>query len=320
MHFPFSLQGLIRCSSGLLLDTLPLETRELATMIKDDPASPMQFESLVARPKLYLANNLFRKFPTPLLELSNLRLLSLRQNKLTRLPPGIRNLVKLETLNVSANRLECLPIEVLDLMSNHRLVELQSEPNPWVTCTEEQRKNDPEKTRISNRPRLYLRGHRVHDDDDEGYHTLLSLVATSQPPPDTSSTDPIHDQQRAAIKIPSLSELVLRQLNKVNNSKRDLTCLMPEGTGPRVLQLLGDLHDAQREGDRRCARCKRRHVTPARTWFEWWDIRLKGMSSRADLPPDEASAAAAAGAAGGVHGPGHVLPFEVGVCESCVWR
>lgn len=294
---------LILWNSGLRLDRLPLELRELATMIKDDPACPMQFESLVARPRLYLSNNLLREFPAPILELGNLRLLSLRQNKLTRLPPGIRNLIKLETLNVSGNRLESLPIEVLDLMSNHRLVELQSEPNPWKTCTEQQRRTDPEKTRLSSRPRLYISGH--HYTEDEGYHTLLSLVATSRQIPNNKQ-----QHLTPGPTVPSLSEMVLRQLNRLNQSKRDLTPLMPEGTGPRVIDLLSDLHTAQNEGDRQCARCKRRYVTSAEQWIEWWDIRFKGMSSHADVVSSQIGAAHQTGSR-------HVLPFEVAVCESC---
>lgn len=282
--------------SGMHLEQLPPAIRELATMIKDDPASSMQFESLVARPRLYLSNNLFRAFPAPILELSNLRLLSLRQNKLTRLPPGIRNLVKLETLNVSGNRLQYLPIEVLDLMSNHRLVELQSEPNPWVTCTEEQKKTDPEMTRMSNRPRLYVRS--LPHDDHEGYHTLLSLAATDR--------QQLGSTQKS--RVPSLSEMVLRQLSKVNQSKRELTPLMPEGTSSHVIELLDDLHDAQNEGGRQCARCKRRYSTPAEKWIEWWDIRSRGMSSHTDIL-NQVSATTKLG---------HILPFEVGVCESCV--
>lgn len=282
------------------LEELPAGIREIATMIKDDPASSLQFESLVARPRLYLSNNVFRRFPTPILELSNLRLLSLRQNKLTTLPPGIRNLIKLETLNISGNRLQFLPIEVLDLMSNHRLVEIQSEPNPWIACTEEQKRTDPEKTRISNRPRLYVRS-QPHD-DQEGYHTLLSLTATNRSRPAEAS------DFTQKLKVPSLSEMVLRQLNRVNHSKRELASLMPEGTGSRVVELLGDLHTAQVEGDRQCARCKRRYVTPAERWIEWWDIRSRGMSSHADVLNQVAPASKL----------GHVLPFEVGVCEGCI--
>lgn len=281
------------------LEKLPTAVGELATMIKDDSASSLQFESLVARPRLYLSNNTFREFPTPILELSNLRLLSIRQNKLTRLPPGIRSLVKLETLNVSGNRLQYLPIEVLDLMSYHRLVELQSEPNPWMTSTEAQRTNDPS-TRISNRPRLYVRSQA--DDDQEGYHTLLSLVATSR------QQSPKEKESSQTLKVPSLSEMVLRQLNKVNHSKRELAPLMPEGTGARVIELLDDLHTAQTEGDRQCARCKRRYIVPAEKWTEWWDLRFRGMSSHADVLGRVSASSSS----------GHVLPFEVGVCEQCV--
>jgi len=284
--------------SGMELDSLPLEVREISIMIKDDPAAQMQFDSLVARPRLYLSNNLMRQFPTPLLELQNLRLLSLRQNKLTRLPPGIRNLVRLETLNISGNNLQYLPLEVLDLMINCRLTELLSEPNPWLTHTEEQSSARLGKSRLSSRPSLHtMKGHPKRIGED--YHLILQVVATSEP----REQLPQDQTQR---RIPSLCELVLRQLSKFNNSKRDLSPLMPEDAPVSITNMLKDLHRSQSDGDRRCAWCKRLYVMPAQTWTEWWDVHLV----KKDRAHDDLSE----------FGPAigrHVVPFEVGICGGC---
>ena len=283
--------------SGMGLDSLPLELRELSTMIKDDPAAQMHFDSLVARPRLYLSNNVLRQFPQPLLELGNLRLLSLRQNKLTRLPPGIRNLSKLETLNISGNKLQSLPVEVLELMINCRLTELLSEPNPWLTYTEAQRDVREQRSRLSSRPSLHT---MVRDPkrSDEDYHLILQQLATSEPRSDLDGTS-----QR---QVPSLSEIVLRQLSKLNNSKRDLSPLMLDDAPVNINNMLKDLNTAQGDGDRRCAWCKRLYVTPAQTWMEWWDVNLvKKDRARDDLSE--------IGPAIGRH----VVPFEVGICGGC---
>lgn len=284
--------------SGMELDSLPLEVRQISTMIKDDPAAQMQFDSLVARPRLYLSNNLLRQFPTPLLELSNLRLLSLRQNKLTRLPPGIRNLVKLETLNISGNKLQYLPLEVLDLMINHRLTELLSEPNPWFTHAEEESNARLRRSRLSSRQSLHtMLG--IPKRSGEDYHLILQLVATSEP----REEGPREPSQR---QVPPLSEIVLRQLSKLNNSRRDLSPLMPEDAPVSIINMLKDLHGSQSDGDRKCAWCKRLYVMPGQTWMEWWDVNLvKKDRARDDLSD---------------FGPAigrHVVPFEVGICGGC---
>ena len=284
--------------SGMDLDSLPLEVRELSTMIKDDPAAQMLFDSLVARPRLYLSNNILRQFPQPLLELGNLRLLSLRQNKLTRLPPGIRNLAKLETLNISGNKLQSLPLEVLDLMINCRLTELLSDPNPWLMHTDAQNDMRERRSRLSSRPSLHT---MVRDPKhtDEDYHLILQQIATSEP----RSDDLAIGQNR---QVPPLSELVLRQLSRLNNSKRDLSPLMPEDAPPSVINMLGDLHAAQGDGDRRCAWCKRLLVMPAQTWLEWWDVNLvkkdRARDDVADFGPKVGR---------------HIVPFEVAVCGGC---
>jgi len=284
--------------SDMGLESLPLEVRELSTMIKDDPAAQILFESLVARPRLYLSNNVLRQFPTPLLELSNLRLLSLRRNKLSRLPPGIRNLVKLETLNLSGNKLQSLPVEVLDLMVNCRLTELLSEPNPWLTCTKEQTDVRLLKSRLRSRPLLHT---MVKDPkrSDEDYHLILQQIGTSE----SRSEGSDNSLQR---QVPPLSEVVLRQLSKLNNSKRDLSPLMPDEAPVSITDMLKDLAVSQNDGDRRCAWCKRLYVMPAQTWMEWWDVNLvKKDRARDDL----SELAPAIGR--------HVVPFEIGICGSC---
>lgn len=289
------------------LESLPAETREIATMVKDDPSNLIHFDSLVARPRLYLSNNLFRQFPTPILDLSNLRLLSLRQNKLTHIPPGIRNLVKLETLNISGNRLQSLPIEVLDLMSKHRLTELHCDPNPWLVPPaqhDQDSTNNPDHQRISAQPRYNCTDHAGPVKKIYTWHTPLTLTASTLTSAATAS-----DSIRQS--MPSLTELVLRQLSRSNPTKRDLTSLMPEHTSPGVLSQLHDLHQAQLDGGRCCVKCGREFIRAGTTWIEWWDIMLNGVISRTGPATEHV-----------VQSPfplttSLVLPFEVADCGSC---
>lgn len=284
------------------LESLPPETRELTFMVKNDPSSLIHFDSLVARPRLYLANNLLRQFPSPVLDLSNLRLLSLRQNKLTYLPPGIRSLIRLETLNISANKLQSLPIEILDLFTKHRLTVLLCDPNPWLS-----RPSDDEQygTKYMHCQRVSAQPRHITKLPPEliGWHTPLTLVA--------SNAKPFDDIQPA---IPSLSELVLRQLSVYNSSKRDLSTLMADDAPSKVVNLLQELHRAQNDGGRQCAYCGGGMVIPARKWIEWWDIMSSGSvfqsgvvrsgdyeTLRKEIPSQ----------------PSLVLPFEVAVCGGC---
>lgn len=278
--------------SGLGLETVPLELRELATMVKDEPAHQLQFDSFVARPRLYLSNNLLRQLPIPVMELANLRLLSLRQNKLTRLPPGIRNLVKLETLNISGNKLQYLPLEVFQLVKHHRLTELLSDPNPWLQYTDDQ------KEEFSNTSYVTVPRNGI------AYTVGLRLIASNREHALSSTAE---SEKDTLCHVPPLSEVVLRQLSRINNSKRDLSPLMPADCPPRVTDMLRDLHSAQSEGDRRCAWCQRQYVTPAKKWIQWWGIKVRSEKSE---PPHEDS----------MHDdrPQHVLPFEVGICGGCV--
>lgn len=280
--------GLTRCSS-MRLETVPEGIRGLATMVSNDKADNLLYDSLVARPRLYLANNLLREVPSPVLELRNLRLLSLRQNKLTRLPAGIRNLVKLEEFNISSNKLQSLPIEVLDLMANHRLRKVHSEPNPWLEMPEKQDTVWPLPSRLPNRAQW-----QVGQATETSTGSIITLKLTA-------STEKSVNTEAKASRMPSLSELVLRQLSKVNSLNEDLSALMPKLAPNSVTEMLQDLRGAQEEGGRLCVGCKRPYVQAADKWIEWWYILGPSHLPLATGGMDRSS----------------VLPFEVGICGGC---
>ncbi|GAA5980576.1 hypothetical protein JCM10908_001694 [Rhodotorula pacifica] len=81
--------------------------------------------------ELHLGNNdiTVEAISKSLWTLSNLHVLSLRQNQLDSLPEGIGRLTSLHTLNVASNQIRYLPAEILNL---DNLAILNLHPNPWL--------------------------------------------------------------------------------------------------------------------------------------------------------------------------------------------
>ena len=81
--------------------------------------------------ELHLGNNdiTVDAISNSLWTLSNLHVLSLRQNRLDALPEGIGRLTSLHTLNLASNQLKFLPAEILNL---DNLAILNLHPNPWL--------------------------------------------------------------------------------------------------------------------------------------------------------------------------------------------
>jgi len=236
------------------LSTLPPEISQLHTLTKQTDIVPGMLDtgtSLETELRLYLANNLLVKVPRPILDLHNLRLLSLRQNNLTDIPPGIRDLVNLQTLNVAGNQLRYLPFEVLELARFHKLDQIISEPNPWTSI--------PDHVpiglcHVQGRASAVLTRLAIRGDEcggaAGGAAALVDHAASHSP------------------SVPSLTELVLRQLAKLE-PRVDLVELMPPETSETVLDRLGLLKD---QAGRRCTKCKRLLVLPQKQWLEWWAL------------------------------------------------
>ncbi|KAK4946989.1 hypothetical protein LTR10_014131 [Elasticomyces elasticus] len=235
--------------SSMSLRDLPNEITSLKTLSKQDEIVPGMLDTgtnLEPQLRLYLANNLLQTFPTPLLELRNLRVLSLRHNRLRSIPPSIRELVNLETLNVAGNQLEFLPFEILELVRFHKLRELRCQSNNWCV----------------NPPTGYGR--------DEGV-----LCANFTPLYRRSSLDwkqTLLDQPPNPIsRISSLKEVVLRQLAKLDPQNQvDFRALMPSETPDIILDQLDVLHTVS---GRRCNYCQRPIVLAAKEQIEWWEAR-----------------------------------------------
>lgn len=260
VRYPTVETPMLTVSDGrsISLSSLPPEIADLATLTKQPDLVSGMLEhgtELETHLRLFLSNNIFRTVPREILNLTNLRVLSLRQNKLTSLPAGIRRLINLETLNVSGNKLSHLPFEVIELRRFHNLRELHTEPNAWQPFTP------------LNGWTLFEQYGLGRASGRLGEH----ITGTSQ--------------NRT---MASLFEQTLRQLCQLQ-PQHDLQSLMPTSTPETVSVGLSDVHSAIVEGSRRCTYCHRLLVQPEFEWIEWWsfispDIKPIGHASPVKQP------------------------------------
>ena len=236
--------------SSMSLTSLPPQIRLLGTLTKDTNLVPGMLdhgEDFEAQVRVFLASNLLRRVPREILDLTNLRELSVRQNKLTHLPPGIRNLVNLEILNIAGNKLTYLPFEIVELVRWNHLRTILDSNNPWPT--------NPDAKDLA-----------------PGLKWLVPWggMAVSrwqvQRPVTTYQTEGQHQHC-----VPSLCEMTLRSLSRLNPDG-DLREYMPDDTPPSVLSALEALHESQLDGGYECSSCGRTIVQAPYQEVEWWYI------------------------------------------------
>jgi hypothetical protein len=230
------------------LTSLPAEVASLKTLSKQAEIVEGMLETgtdLEAQLRLFLGNNCFAQLPSPILELGNLRVLSLRNNRLTSITPQIRHLTQLKTLNIAGNKLRELPFEIIELAHFHKLRELLSDPNPWISTHE----YDPMQRRQIREVRGKLPRMRFVPDPTENSSGQIEAVRS---------------------KAPSLSEVCLRHLAKLNpHGHIDFKTFMPPESPQNVLD---GLTLVQTKSGQQCTRCGRTVVVPGGSWLEWWAL------------------------------------------------
>ncbi|EAW11538.1 leucine-rich repeat domain-containing protein [Aspergillus clavatus NRRL 1] len=262
---------------GLLL---PLQHLTKLPSIIEPPISEEGYSALHPFLRLFLAGNALTAVSGELFELKCLRVLSLRNNKLTEIPPAIRRLTMLQEVNLSVNRLQCLPWELLWLIKKGDLKHLIVQPNPLLQINEVEVANwytldgsdtsSPEEALKScdyegPAPEEAWAPIHVATGPVRRFNMEGIPIADGQP-----GSIPMLSPDRASSRVPSLREVSLlafsqsAYFDQISDSEMaDYPELM--------LRLLRQARGVRNAGGRSCSICHRSFVISRTEWIEWWD-------------------------------------------------
>ncbi|KAL3493144.1 hypothetical protein BJX62DRAFT_86636 [Aspergillus germanicus] len=273
----------------------PLQHLTKLPPIKEAPITEEVYSSLQPFLRLFLSGNGLPCLTSELFELDALRVLSLRNNKLTEIPPAIRRLTKLQELNLSVNRLQFLPWELLWLIKKGDLKQLTVRPNPllqieesqisqWHLPTETETETETEKQdgmrscEYTGPPPeeawapIHVATGPITRYDMEGF-PIPDTPTDHNPNTVSQSQSSTQAQTQPPSRVPSLREVALLTFSK-STSPSD-TDLIPEDDTPGfpnlMLRLLRIARDVRNTGGRSCSICHRSFVIARAEWIEWWD-------------------------------------------------
>ncbi|EAL87342.1 hypothetical protein KXW98_002211 [Aspergillus fumigatus] len=263
--------------SGLLR---PLQYLTKLPSVREPPISEEGYSSLKPFLRLFLAGNALTAVSGEIFELDSLRVLSLRNNKLTEIPPAIRKLTMLQEINLAVNRLRCLPWELLWLIRKGDLKHLMVRPNPLLQT------NDVEVTRW----------YTPDGSDAASPEEALKACHYEGPPPEEAWAPiqvaispirrfnmegiPITDGQSGALPLRSSDDTPshvpsLREVSLLAFSKSAYCDQISEsemiGYPELMVRLLRQAKGVRNAGGRSCSICHRSFVIPRTEWIEWWD-------------------------------------------------
>lgn len=260
----------------------PLQHMTKLPSVTEAPKTEKAYTSLLPFLGIYLPSNNLTCISPEILELKNLKVLSVRNNRISSLPSSISKLKALETLNLSANHLRYLPWELLGLLQGE-LKHLIVRPNPFPNIADceiatwhhhiSARSDEAEPSRDG----VYL---TKWEWDPPADIDLWGVIRVATGPvkrldmdgqgvenastPDTTTTWAAHP--------PSLRELALRTLVKMPGLEHVTDEELTEF--PPLLRPLFSLAKSWRSnGGWRCSVCERPYVHPRTQWTEWWDCK-----------------------------------------------
>ncbi|KAI9041162.1 leucine-rich repeat domain-containing protein [Aspergillus affinis] len=260
----------------------PLQHLTKLPTIKEPPISEEVYSSLEPFLRLFLAGNSLTAVSGELFELDSLRVLSLRNNKLTEIPPAVRRLTMLQEVNLSVNRLKCLPWEFLWLIKKGDLKHLTVRPNPLLQIEEAD----------------IAQWHSPEGTDPDSPQGALKLCEYQGPAPEEAWA-PIHvatgrvrrfnmeglpvgegqtnnlymnrpTEPESESRVPSLREVSLLSFNKSPFFDQIPDSEM-EDYPELILRLLRQARAVRDGGGRSCSVCHRSFVIARTEWIEWWD-------------------------------------------------
>lgn len=255
----------------------PLQHLTKLPAIREPPVTEDVYSSLEPFLRLFLAGNSLFKLSSELFDLASLKVLSLRNNKLTEVPPAIRRLTSLQDVNLSVNRLQYLPWEFLWLIRKGDLKHLIVRPNPLMQIDEAEiahwhYPNTTTPVSLGESLRLQEYGPPVPEEAWAPIHIATGPIrrfnTDGYPIPGAQINTTASNELKS--NVPSLREVSLVSLNKSNFF--DLTPDSDIADLPELmLRLLRYGREVRAAGGRCCSICHRNFVLPRTEWIEWWD-------------------------------------------------
>ncbi|GIJ99316.1 hypothetical protein Aspvir_001446 [Aspergillus viridinutans] len=263
--------------SGLLL---PLRYLTKLPSVREPPISEEGYSSLKPFLRLFLAGNALTAVSGEIFELDSLRVLSLRNNKLTEIPPAIRKLTMLQEVNLAVNRLRCLPWELLWLIKKGDLKHLMVRPNPLLQVNEVEvtRWYSPDGSDAASPEEALKSCHYEGPAPEEAWapiHVAISPVRRFNmegiPTTDGPSSNlQLRSSDDAPSHVPSLREISLLAFSQSVYCDQISESEMI-GYPELMVRLLRQAKGVRNAGGRSCSICHRSFVIARTEWIEWWD-------------------------------------------------
>ncbi|KAF7718449.1 Uncharacterized protein PECH_005932 [Penicillium ucsense] len=263
----------------------PLQHLTKLPSLQEAPISENAYSSLQPFLRLYLSNNSLTNLDaSEIFELKDLTVLSLRNNKLTRIPEAIRKLTALQVLNISVNRLSELPWDLLWLMQQGELKHLTARPNSFPTIDEsdsiewhgpfgnpdnEDRDMDEDDEDVT--PSKYIPTFRDYEGRQAQDERIPLHVASGPVEYFDMEGRPVNARDQIVSSAPSLREVSLRAISRLPGVEQLTDEELNDEFPALVIPLIALARRARQEGIRHCSVCEREFVIPRAAWTEWWD-------------------------------------------------
>ncbi|KAL4892970.1 hypothetical protein BDV59DRAFT_202323 [Aspergillus ambiguus] len=259
----------------------PLQHLTKSPAVREPPVTEDVYSSLQPFLRLFLAGNALTALSGELFELKSLRVLSLRNNKLTDIPPAIRQLTMLQEVNLSVNRLQCLPWELLWLIKKGDLKHLTVRPNPLrqIEDADIAQWHFPNSTAPASLPEALKMGEYEGPAPERAWAPIhiatgpvrrFNMEGFPVGEPTLMGGMRTNESNQAETRVPSLREVSLLAFSRspffdqiTDADIADLPALM--------VRLLQQAREVRNGGGRHCSVCHRAFVIARTEWVEWWD-------------------------------------------------
>lgn len=206
------------------------------------------------------------------MELKDLKVLSVRNNKILDVRSTIRNLKALQVLNLSVNQISELPWELLGLLERD-LKHFTARPNTFPEiedCEITTWHYSPAQTNdLPTQEALHFIEYKDTPPDDAWRAIRVAIGPVTRLDMD-GQLEPNNTTTHGPTHAPSLRELSLRTLVKMPGLEQVTDDELDEFP-PLLVPLIKQARSWRAEGGWRCSVCDREYVHARTSWIEWWD-------------------------------------------------